>query len=96
MFPTSLDRKSMENCNRKHKRRQLSKQFGKRLDSMVFEPGDSIRSCKRDNVMNTDLKGKFIEQGKIVCKNREMAVLAKKIDVKILEKHIRNVKKIPK
>lgn len=58
----SLDRNSMLNCYRKLEEGNYQKQFGKRHDSMVLEPGDNVRLCKRNHMMDKDLNGEFIEQ----------------------------------
>lgn len=67
--------------------------FGKRSDKMILDPGDDVRICKRDIIKDEDLKDRFMQKGKVMCKSGKKSVLVKKSDGKIVKKNIRDMKR---
>lgn len=52
-----------------------------------------MRACKGENVEDDDIKGRFIETGKIISKSGSNAVILKEKDKKIIKMNLRDVKR---
>ncbi|KRH94631.1 hypothetical protein M153_19200012372, partial [Pseudoloma neurophilia] len=63
-----------------------SKRFGSRMNESEYQKGNAVRLCKRDNITNKDERGRFLDEGTVIIKSGNGAVLIQKRDGKIVKR----------